>query len=197
MSDYTRTCNNEKCDALLKWNDDKKWFEDRFFPGKKHDHAKYKAVSDYNTESSNETNTSQTPNHETKQSYAAQESKAEGRECYTCKSAGFPGEIIFFNDSKKSKTGKVIPLDKPFPDEETGNWYTHEHKKEGDKPTVTNPVKESDDVPTVKGTDVNLLIQDLITSFDEATSWAKDIRPKLDTCVAYILDQSVKKANER
>lgn len=198
---YTRTCNGKDCNAELTWDDEKEWYYDKFFPNEKHDHARYAAVAAYQTEQSNNGHSATQPVNEHVE-------VSEGVECNVCKSRGSPNITLFFNEAAKAKSGKKIPLSRP--DKVDGQFVFHEHVEEKGKLT------DSATPPPVTGTDVNtavqaspqdgvdfsqLMLNDTIRAFTHQLNtqqkWFEDSRDKIDTILAYVLDNTVKKANEQ
>lgn len=192
---YTRDCTG--CSAKITWNDNQKRYEDDIFPGEKHDHKKYEAAVASNVEASNELFV---PPNKGKPS--------EGKECFVCKKNGFPNEIIFFNEEMKgNKTGKHIPLERP--DKVNGQYVTHTHReKDATRSQAVNAPAKSYDNPTEPGNEDNIphppvdqeSLGEIIKSFTQQLNtqqkWFEDSRDKIDTIVAWILENSVKKADQ-
>ena len=188
---YTRDCTG--CSAKITWNDNKKQYEDQFFPGEKHDHKKYEAAAANTVEASNEK--------------FSNPKNDEGRECTVCKNNGFPNEIIFFNDQKKSTSGKVIPLERP--DKVNGEFVTHEHRKVGEQAPAVKPPAEiraeaepgnEDNIPHGVPIDQNSLgeiIKAFTSELNQFNAWASYLKPNIETIIGYINAQSFKKANDQ
>ena len=206
---YTRTC--DSCPAKLTWDDENKRYVDDIFPKERHDHKRYLAVLEF----ANRENKVEQPRSSYEDADAEIAPDVEGQECRTCKANGFPNQFIFFNDAAKgTKTNRVIPLARP--DKVDGKFVPHEHRKQGDgkgpagpdqgKPYVSEPTpsqKESAAVKAAQGEGVDfsaLALNDTLKAYTQEirnfTRWFEDIRPKIDVIIAFINDQSIKKANE-
>lgn len=186
---YTRKCTG--CSAQITWNDDKKQYEDSLHLGERHDHKKYEAAAASHVEASNE-----------------KFGDVEGKECYTCKANGFPNEIIFFNNDKKSPTGKVIPLERP--DKVNGEFVTHTHREKGKAQASTNqpenaPVRNAPtpDKDVTPENVADLSPQEMAQTMAKFVNVAGDLmaklsvlQPQVETIIGYILRTSVTPADQ-
>jgi len=199
---YTRECNSTDCKAVLTWDEENGYYVDSIFPKEKHNHKKFMSALAAAAEASN--NGGSTPAKVvTKEEVPP---SVEGVECNTCKANGFPAVYIFFNNAAKGyKTHRPIPLDRP--DKVNGEFVFHEHRTKDDDnppppPTATVAAEPSTVTKVPQGEGVNfsqLALNDTIRAFtaqlNSQQKWFEDSRDKIDTILAYVLDQTVKKAD--